>query len=85
VKWAAGEAGAVVLKVSDTGPGISPEHHDRLFERFYRVDKGRSRDLGGTGLGLAIVKHIMQRHGGNVEVRSEMGAGSTFICRFPAG
>jgi two-component system phosphate regulon sensor histidine kinase PhoR len=54
-----------------------------LFERFYRIDKGRSRDAGGTGLGLAIVKHIMQSHGGSVQVKSEMGKGSEFICTFP--
>lgn len=73
----------VLLKVEDTGPGIAPEHHDRLFERFYRVDKGRARDTGGTGLGLAIVKHIMQRHGGAVWVQSDMGRGSRFTCQFP--
>jgi two-component system, OmpR family, phosphate regulon sensor histidine kinase PhoR len=73
----------VLLKVTDTGPGIPLEHHARLFERFYRVDKARSRDLGGTGLGLAIVKHILQRHEGAVWVESEVGAGATFICRFP--
>ena len=73
----------VLLHIQDNGPGISPEHHDRLFERFYRIDKGRSRDMGGTGLGLAIVKHIMQRHGGAVWVESEMGKGSRFTCQFP--
>ena len=69
--------------VRDDGPGIGPEHLDRLFERFYRVDKGRSREAGGTGLGLAIVKHIMQNHGGQVHVTSELGHGSCFICSFP--
>lgn len=77
------EGSDVLLKVRDSGPGIPPEHHVRLFERFYRVDKARSRDLGGTGLGLAIVKHILQRHEGAVWVESEMGKGATFICRFP--
>jgi two-component system phosphate regulon sensor histidine kinase PhoR len=73
----------VLLKVKDSGPGIPPEHHARLFERFYRIDKARSRDLGGTGLGLAIVKHILQRHEGAVWVESTIGKGSTFVCRFP--
>jgi two-component system phosphate regulon sensor histidine kinase PhoR len=72
-----------VLKVRDSGPGIPPEHHLRLFERFYRLDKARSREQGGTGLGLAIVKHIMQRHDGSVWVESSPGRGATFICRFP--
>lgn len=77
------EGNDVVLKVSDSGPGIPLEHHPRLFERFYRVDKARSREQGGTGLGLAIVKHIMQRHGGRVTIDSQPGRGSCFICRFP--
>lgn len=83
IRWEAGTQGAVVLRVIDNGPGIPDEHHDRLFERFYRIDKGRSRDAGGTGLGLAIVKHIMQSHGGTVQVKSVMGQGSEFICTFP--
>ena len=83
ISWEQNERNQMVLKVSDNGPGVSPEHHARLFERFYRVDKGRSRDAGGTGLGLAIVKHIMQSHGGSVTVQSEPGAGSTFVCYFP--
>lgn len=74
----------VILKVIDNGPGISQEHHARLFERFYRVDRGRSRDQGGTGLGLAIVKHIMQNHGGRVEIKSQLGHGTEFICSFPS-
>jgi two-component system phosphate regulon sensor histidine kinase PhoR len=64
--------------ITDTGPGIDALHLPRLFERFYRVDHGRSRQMGGTGLGLAIVKHIAQVHGGRVEVQSEMGKGSVF-------
>jgi two-component system phosphate regulon sensor histidine kinase PhoR len=87
VRWDAlkGEHGArgVNLRVSDTGPGIPLEHQPRLFERFYRVDKGRSREMGGTGLGLAIVKHIMQAHGGSVYVTSEPGKGAEFVCQFP--
>ena len=82
VSWESDRNG-VLLRVSDNGPGIPPEHHARLFERFYRVDKARSRDQGGTGLGLAIVKHIMQRHDGTVWVESQPGHGSTFACRFP--
>ena len=69
--------------VRDTGPGIAPEHLHRLFERFYRVDKGRSREMGGTGLGLAIVKHVAQVHGGTVEVESTVGQGSMFAIRLP--
>jgi two-component system phosphate regulon sensor histidine kinase PhoR len=66
------------IDVVDTGPGIDRAHLPRLFERFYRVDQGRSREMGGTGLGLAIVKHIAQLHGGRVEVYSELGKGTTF-------
>jgi two-component system, OmpR family, phosphate regulon sensor histidine kinase PhoR len=73
----------VRLSVKDYGPGIPTEHHPRLFERFYRVDKARSRELGGTGLGLSIVKHIMEIHGGRVELKSEAGAGATFTLIFP--
>jgi len=73
----------VLLRVSDKGPGIAPDHLPRIFERFYRVDKGRSREVGGTGLGLAIVKHIMIAHGGQVEVTSTLGEGSRFTLRFP--
>jgi len=72
------------LTVRDTGIGIAPEHLPRLSERFYRVDRGRSRETGGTGLGLAIVKHIMNRHGGRLVVDSQLGVGSTFTLRFPA-
>ncbi len=69
--------------VSDTGIGIPAEHLPRLTERFYRVDPGRSRATGGSGLGLAIVKHVLQRHGGELEVQSLPGKGSTFTCHFP--
>ena len=69
--------------VQDDGPGIPPESLDRIFERFYRVDKARSRDQGGTGLGLSIVKHIVQNHGGRVWVRSEVGQGSSFYFTLP--
>ena len=75
----------IILRVKDNGPGIPREHQDRLFERFYRVDTGRSREQGGTGLGLAIVKHVMLKHGGRVEVKSAVGEGSEFICYFPKG
>ncbi len=71
------------IVVRDHGPGIARQHLPRLFERFYRVDKARSRDMGGTGLGLAIVKHIMQAHGGSVSVESEVGSGSTFTLHLP--
>ena len=72
------------LRVRDDGEGIAPEHLPRLTERFYRVDRGRSRSSGGTGLGLAIVKHVLQRHQGRLEIASEPGRGSTFSCAFPA-
>ena len=70
--------------VRDDGPGIPPEALERVFERFYRVDKARSRDQGGTGLGLAIVKHIVHAHGGEVRVSSELGKGATFYFTLPA-
>ncbi len=73
----------ITLQVSDNGPGIPEKYLDRLFERFYRLDKGRSREMGGTGLGLSIVKHIMQRHNGSVTVESTLGQGTRFYCRFP--
>jgi len=72
------------VSVQDDGPGIPPEARERVFERFYRVDKARSREQGGTGLGLAIVKHIIQRHGGEVGLESEVGKGSTFFFTLPA-
>ena len=73
----------VRIAVADTGPGIAAEHLPRLFERFYRVDPARSRELGGTGLGLAIVKHLVQAHGGDAEVTSTVGKGTTFQVTFP--
>lgn len=75
----------VEIGVEDHGCGIPPEHQPRIFERFYRVDKARSRALGGTGLGLAIVKHVVQLHQGTVEVKSEVGRGSLFTIRIPRG
>jgi two-component system phosphate regulon sensor histidine kinase PhoR len=80
---AAQTAQETVIAVTDQGVGISREHLPRLFERFYRVDKARSRDLGGTGLGLSIVKHIAQVHGGGVSVDSVVGRGSTFRIHLP--
>ena len=74
----------VEVCVADNGPGIAVEHVSRIFERFYRVDKARSRELGGTGLGLAIVKHIIQAHAGKVWVESELGKGSRFYFTLPA-
>lgn len=73
----------VLIRVSDNGPGIAPEHHDRLWERFYRVDRGRSRRMGGTGLGLAIVRRVALLHGGRCDVNSTLGNGSTFTITFP--
>jgi two-component system, OmpR family, phosphate regulon sensor histidine kinase PhoR len=70
--------GEVIISVTDTGIGIPEEHRSRIFERFYRVDKQRSRDAGGTGLGLAIVKHIVEAHGSVVKIESSVGNGSTF-------
>ena len=69
---------AIVVEVTDTGIGIPSEDIERVFERFYRVDKGRSRELGGTGLGLSIVRHVIEAHGERVFVDSELGKGSTF-------
>ncbi|MFN7729166.1 MAG: sensor histidine kinase [Bdellovibrio sp.] len=77
------EAKKILLFVKDNGPGIAEEHLERLFERFYRIEKSRSREIGGTGLGLAIVKHIMQSHGGHVTAVSTLGQGAEFLCEFP--
>jgi heavy metal sensor kinase len=79
-----GENGQAVLEVADTGPGIGAEHLPRLFDRFYRVDKARSRQLGGSGLGLAIVKSLAEAHGGSVSAASEIGRGSVFTVRLPS-
>jgi signal transduction histidine kinase len=79
------DEGDVVLSVSDTGIGIPLKSQARVFERFYRVDKDRSRDRGGTGLGLSIVKHVVELHGGHVSLDSELGEGSTFTVRLPSG
>jgi two-component system phosphate regulon sensor histidine kinase PhoR len=75
--------GAPAFSVQDSGIGIEPQHLPRLTERFYRVDRGRSRDTGGTGLGLAIVKHVLNRHQTRLDIRSEPGKGSTFTAMFP--
>jgi len=76
-------AGRDKIIVEDTGEGIPAQHLERLFERFYRVDRARSREMGGTGLGLAIVKHLARAHGGEVSVTSELGKGSTFTIELP--
>ena len=83
ISWHASQQGAE-FAVQDTGIGIDPKHIPRLTERFYRIDRGRSRDAGGTGLGLAIVKHSLNRHQGQLEVKSTPGVGSRFAARFPA-
>ncbi|WP_397392663.1 phosphate regulon sensor histidine kinase PhoR [Polynucleobacter sp.] len=81
--WRLNESGEGEFSVADTGPGIASEHLSRLTERFYRVDRSRSRDTGGTGLGLAIVKHIANRHQAQLIIESAPGKGSTFTLRFP--
>ncbi len=85
VLGASEQPGTVEFYVRDFGPGIASEHLPRIFERFYRVDKARSRETGGTGLGLAIVKHIVLNHGGTVRVESSVGHGSTFFFALPKG
>ena len=82
VCWSVLADGRLEFAVSDTGPGIAPEHIPRLTERFYRVDRSRSRETGGTGLGLAIVKHVAQRHGAELKIESTLGAGSRFSLSF---
>ena len=83
VRWQV-EHDEVAIQVEDNGIGIPKEHHARIFERFYRVDKARSRELGGTGLGLSIVKHLAQMLGGSVSIDSTPGLGTTFEVRIPA-
>jgi two-component system phosphate regulon sensor histidine kinase PhoR len=78
-----GTNGMVEFSVQDFGPGIAYVHQARIFERFYRVDKARSKESGGTGLGLAIAKHIVQAHGGTIRVESELNLGSNFIFALP--
>ncbi len=82
IRWYQDKTG-IHFVVEDTGPGIEQKHIPRLTERFYRVDKGRSRDVGGTGLGLAIVKHVLLRHQGRLRIKSQVGVGSKFRCSFP--
>lgn len=83
IAWQAGVDGGVAFSVCDNGVGIESQHIPRLTERFYRVDRSRSRESGGTGLGLAIVKHALTRHQAVLEISSELGKGSTFTARFP--
>ncbi len=83
LRWFA-DAGGVHLVVEDNGEGIAPPHIPRLTERFYRVNRDRSRGSGGTGLGLSIVKHVLNHHGGHLRITSELGVGSVFTCDFPA-
>ena len=81
--WRPEADGGGRFEVRDTGIGVAPEHISRLTERFYRVDKSRSRETGGTGLGLAIVKHVLLRHDARLDIQSEIGKGSTFAAVFP--
>jgi two-component system phosphate regulon sensor histidine kinase PhoR len=82
LRWLA-QPGGACFEVEDSGIGIDPRHIPRLTERFYRVDRGRSRESGGTGLGLAIVKHVLERHQATLSIKSRPGAGSTFTAIFP--
>jgi two-component system phosphate regulon sensor histidine kinase PhoR len=84
VSWSVSDQGQGVFSVKDSGPGIPAEHLPRLTERFYRVDRSRSRETGGTGLGLAIVKHIANRHQAQLLIESTPGSGSTFKLIFPS-
>jgi two-component system phosphate regulon sensor histidine kinase PhoR len=84
VSWKLRGDGRGEFKVADSGPGIAPEHLPRLTERFYRIDRSRSRETGGTGLGLAIVKQVAQRHGAELQIESQPGKGSCFTMVFPA-
>ncbi|MBS0465677.1 MAG: phosphate regulon sensor histidine kinase PhoR [Proteobacteria bacterium] len=84
VDWQPQADGGARFSVRDSGPGIAPEHVPRVTERFYRIDRSRSRDSGGTGLGLAIAKHSLQRHGATLHIASVLGQGSTFSAQFPA-
>ena len=83
LSWRVNALGGGVFSVLDTGIGIAADHIPRLTERFYRVDRGRSRETGGTGLGLAIVKHVLLRHQATLEIQSEVGVGSNFQIIFP--
>jgi signal transduction histidine kinase len=80
---AAVRADRIVLSVEDTGPGISPEHLPRIFDRFYKVDSARGAGISGSGLGLSIVKATVERHGGRITVESEPGKGTTFKIELP--
>ncbi|HMC04778.1 MAG TPA: ATP-binding protein, partial [Actinomycetota bacterium] len=77
------EDGYARVEVADTGPGIPSKDLSRIFERFYRVDRARSRETGGTGLGLSIVRHVVEQHNGWVQVESELGRGSRFVLTMP--
>ncbi|RMX16036.1 hypothetical protein EBQ34_04660 [Vandammella animalimorsus] len=84
LRWRWLAEGSASFTVQDSGPGIAAEHLPRLTERFYRIDRSRSRETGGTGLGLAIVKHVVQRHGGQLHIQSTPGSGSQFTIELPA-
>ncbi|MCC9003458.1 MAG: PAS domain-containing sensor histidine kinase, partial [Candidatus Competibacter sp.] len=82
IRWFT-DASGIHLAVEDNGEGIASHHIPRLSERFYRVNRDRSRGSGGTGLGLSIVKHVLNNHGGRLRISSELGKGSLFVCEFP--